>query len=335
MAKKKRKFKMIILFIVFEIVFTVITSIIYVYKGPFNNLKKVVVATIMGTQHQYFATAFLSQNDIKSIMGNNSSKNVEKIDVSKVKINTKKNNEIIRYDIHPDSGRYDGYLLEIPPTYKVKVAWTNKLGVVGQRTSEMAKEHNAIAAINGGAFRDKNKDSYGGAAAFPGRFVISNGNVIYKDKNISDSTPFKVVAFNKSNRLFAGNFSINDLQKMDVSEAVCFDLLGFNAPALIINGKGQIDDASAGDCGFQPRTAIGQKQDGTILFLVMDGRKNLTKSGATLKDVQDELLKHDAFNATILDGGFSSTLYYDGTVINNPHGWNGERYVATAFYVAN
>lgn len=330
---KKRKFKIIILFLLYQLLFISITAPIYIFRGPFNNLKKIVVATIMGTQHQYFVTAFLSQNEINKIIGNTSPKSTEKVDINKIKIDNKKNNEIVRYDIHPDSGRYDGYLLEIPPTYKVKIAYTNKLGIIGQRTSEMAKDHNAIAAINGGAFTDNKADSYGGSAAFPGGFVISNGNVVYKQPGVNENSVYKVTAFNKSNQLIVGMYSINDLQKMDVSEAVCFDLKGFNVPALIIGGQGRINDESAANSGFQPRTAIGQKQDGTVLFLVMDGRKNLVKAGATLKDVQDELLKHGAYNATILDGGFSSTMYYDGTVINAPHGWNGERYVATALYI--
>ncbi|WP_051624108.1 phosphodiester glycosidase family protein [Clostridium akagii] len=171
-------------------------------------------------------------------------------------------------------------------------------------------------------------NSYGGSAAFPGDFVISNSNVVYKDKDVGENDDFSVTAFTKSGKLIVGNHSINDLKKADVSEALCF-----RPPALIINNKLQINDDDAGIDGFQPRTAIGQTSDGTILFLVMDGRQTLVKSGATLKDAQDELLKHGAANATCLDGGFSSTLYYDGKVINNPHGWNGERYVATALLI--
>jgi len=327
---KKRKTKIIVLFFVYQLFFILITAPIYICKGPFVTLKKMVVATIMGTQHQYLVTSFLSQNEINKIINKNiSSKNIDKVNINKVKIDHKKSTDIIRYNIHPESGRYDGYLLEIPPSFKVKVAYTNKLGLEGQRTSEIAKDHNALAAINGGAFHDNTANSYGGSAAFPGDFVISNSNVVYKDKGIGENDPFSVTAFTKSGKLIVGNYSINDLKKGDVSEALCF-----RPPALIINNKCQINAADAGSDGFQPRTAIGQTSDGTILFLVMDGRENLIKSGATLKDAQDELLKHGAVNATCLDGGFSSTLYYDGKVINNPHGWNGERYVATALYVS-
>ncbi len=326
---KNKKFKLTLItcFIVYELLFTLITAPFYIYKGPFNNFKKVVVGTIMGTRHQYLATKFLSASEIDNITNRSEViKETSKININGVSITKKKSNNIIRYDLHPDSGRYDGYLLEIPNPLKIKVAYTKKLRVEGEKTSEMAKEHNALAAINGGAFLDNLQNTYGGSAAFPGGFVISKGKVIFNDSN--NDTKQSVTAFTKSGKLIVGKYSINELKKYDVSEAICF-----RPPVLIINGKGQISNKNAASDGFQPRTAVGQTADGTVLFLVMDGRKNLIKSGATLKDAQDELLKHGALNASNLDGGFSTTMYYDGKVINSPHGWNGERYVSTALYV--
>lgn len=323
---KKRKIKIILCFIIYEIVFILITSPIYIYRGPFNTLKKITVATIMGTRHQYFVTSFLSQSEINNILNtsnvtNNSSESGKASNISK-----SDNNEISCYEVTSDSGRYNGYLLSIPPKYKIKVAWTKKLGVEGQRTSEMAKDHNAIAAINGGAFTDNKSQTYGGSAAIPGGFVISGGNIIYPYNNADLNKKESVAAFTKSGRLVVGEHSINDLKSMDVSEAVCFI-----PPALVVDGKGQISDSTS--AGLNPRTAVGQTANGTVLFLVLDGRKNLINAGASLKDVQDLMLKYGAVNATSLDGGFSSTMYYNGKVINDTRSWNGERYVATALYV--
>lgn len=325
--QNKCKTKFFIYFMIYEIFFILVTSPFYIYKGPFNNFKKIVVATIMATRHQYFVTSFLSQKEIDNIINkDNFIDNNTKENVDNVKIVKDDNAKIICYEVKSDSGRYNGYLLSIPPTYKIRVALTKKLGVEGQRTSEMAKEHNALAAINGGAFTDNKSQTYGGSAAFPGGFVISDGNVVYKNEHISNDSKESVTAFTKSGQLIVGNHSINDLKSMDVSEAVCFI-----PPALVIEGKGQISDGAA--TGLNPRTAIGQTADGTVLFLVLDGRKNFVNSGASLKDVQDLMLKHGAVNATSLDGGFSSTMYYNGKVINNTHSWNGERYVATSLYV--
>ncbi len=104
----------------------------------------------------------------------------------------------------------------------------------------------------------------------------------------------------------------------------------FRKPNIIINGIKQIKDRF--EDGVNPRTAVGQKEDGTVLFLVLDGRK-LSKPGASLYDVQEIMKNRGAINAGMLDGGYSTTMYYKGDVINSPNAWDGERTVATAFYV--
>ena len=99
------------------------------------------------------------------------------------------------------------------------------------------------------------------------------------------------------------------------------------------NGSGKSTIKSGdGGWGIAPRTAIGQRKDGAILMLVIDGRQ--TRSvGATLKDVQNTMLQYGAVNATNLDGGSSASMYYEGEVINNPSDPLGERSVPSAIYV--
>lgn len=327
--KKKFSMKLVAFFIFYQILFISLTAPFLLLYGPFSNVKKTVVGTIMGTQHTYLVTTFLSMEAInkitnKTVVSKENTENNATQGFDGINIDSNLSNEVKRWDLHPDSGRYDGYLLEVNPL-KIKVAMTQKLGVRGEKTSELAKAHNALAAINGGSFVDNNsKGTFGGSGANPGGFVISKGIVVYKD--CTEDTKQSVTAFTKKGHLIVGNYSINQLKKYEVTEALCF-----RPPSLIINGKGQIEDA--GSEGLNPRTAIGQTKNGTVLLLVMDGRKNLIKSGATLKDAQEELLRHGAVTATCLDGGFSSTMYYDGKVISSPHGVNGERYVATALYV--
>lgn len=72
--------------------------------------------------------------------------------------------------------------------------------------------------------------------------------------------------------------------------------------------------------------------DGTVIFLVIDGR-NRNSIGAAAKDVTNVLLKNGAVNAALLDGGGSSTMYYKGNVINTPSNPSGERKVPSAFVV--
>lgn len=161
---------------------------------------------------------------------------------------------------------------------------TKYLGKMGQKTSEMAEEHDAVAAINGGAFVDKSSDgtTYAGTGAVPGGFVISGGKVIYPKNTLENGHVENVIAFTKGGQLIVGDHTLEELQKLNVQEAMCF-----RRPNIIINGVAQIKDKTAD--GLNPRTAVGQKEDGTVIFLVIDGRK-ITAPGASLYDVQQIML---------------------------------------------
>ena len=103
-------------------------------------------------------------------------------------------------------------------------------------------------------------------------------------------------------------------------------------PPLIVDGKKMITEGDGG-WGVGPRTAIGQKKDGTVLFLVVDGRQPGYSLGATLRDVQDILYEQGCYIAANLDGGSSSTLFYNGSVVNKPADLLGERMIPTTFIV--
>lgn len=328
MKFKKKHIKTFLFFILFEILFLGITTPLLFLYGPYESVRKMAISTVLETRHKYLVDKYIPKSVVNKALGvsNDTYDSEYNSKEANIQIKHKNDNEITRYDISTET--FDGYILEIKDPTKIKVAMTKYLGTNGQKTSEMAEERDAIAAINGGAFVDKSSDGtmYAGTGALPGGFVICNGKVVYPTEDIDKDTKENVVAFTKEGRLIVGDRSINELEKMNVKEAMCF-----RPPTLIINGKGMIKDKYEG--GLNPRTAIGQKEDGTVLFLVIDGRKSITKMGATLYDAQEILLDYGAVNAGNLDGGYSSTMYYNGEVINSPNSWNGERAVATAFYV--
>jgi exopolysaccharide biosynthesis protein len=333
--EKNRRFKPLVFFIgmVYIVLFLGVTTPVILLFGPYENTKKVFISTVLGTRHAYLITDIMSQKTIDKILGID--KQVEEpkeevvqnteTDLNKIKVKYTSGNDISRYDIHTD--RYNGYVLEIKNPLAVKVAMTKYVGKIGQKTSEMAEDHEAIAAINGGSFVDQSSDGtlYAGTGAEPGGFVISDGKVIYPKINVKKNNVENVIAFTKGGQLIVGDHTLEELQKLDVKEAMCF-----RRPNIIINGVPQVKDRMSD--GLNPRTAVGQKEDGTVIFLVIDGRK-ITSPGASLYDVQKIMLDRGAINAGALDGGYSSTMYYKGEVINSPNAWDGERSVATAFYV--
>jgi exopolysaccharide biosynthesis protein len=182
----------------------------------------------------------------------------------------------------------------------------------------MAKENDAIGGINAGGFEDTDGQGNGG---IPTSIVVKDGNILFKTQNDS----YSIVGFNKQGILVIGKYSLSEINKLNLKAAVSFE------PFLVVNGKPTIRSGNGG-WGMSPRTVIGQRKDGTVLMLVTEGRK-LSEPGATLKDVQDIMLKYQAYNAANLDGGSSTTIYWDGKILNDPSSSDGVRFIPTAFLI--
>jgi len=319
---------LVLLFILFELLFTAITGPFMVYYGPFKNVKSTVIGAEMTTLTlQWLATSFLSKEKIEQIMSEQkiepiAQDNLNGVD-SGVMVKNKNNNIIERYDV--TGKKFKGYLLVVNDPTRLKVGYSNKLGKEGELTSDIAKDNNAIAAINGGAFTDKTSGSLlAGIGANPAGVIMSSGKIVYDDMK-DENQKRECVAFTKLGKLLVGPYSIKEMKDFGVTEAVSF------GPAIIVNGRKTITKGDGG-WGIAPRTCIAQRKDGAILLLVIDGRE-LNSIGATLRDVQDVLYGYGAYNATNLDGGSSSTLFYDDKIINKPCGKAGERTVPSIIYV--
>jgi exopolysaccharide biosynthesis protein len=327
--KKTNAKTFVLLFIIFELIFTAITGPFVVYYGPFKNVKTTVVGAAMTTLTlQWVVTSFLSDDKIKQIMKEQAVETIVQVDNkdSGIKIENKNDNSIERYDIQ--GKKYKGYVLVISDPTRIKVGYSSKLGEEGQLTSEIAKDNGAIAAINGGGFTDKVEGAlWTGTGANPAGIIMANGKTVFND--IEDENAKKnVVALTKSGKLLVGPHSIKEMKESGVTEAVSF------GPALIVNGKKTINNGDGG-WGIAPRTAIAQRNDGSIILLVIDGRQ-VNSLGATLREVQDLLYdEYGAYNATNLDGGSSSTLFYNDEIVNSPCDSLGERSVPSIIYVEN
>lgn len=313
------------IFILFEIVFTILIAPFMLFYGPFENVKATVVGSAMTTStHQWIATTFLSRKQIDEILSRNKVNTIVQADISQLRneINAglvSNNNEIDKIKINGD--KYVGTLLIIKNPKSIRVGYSENLGEKGETTSAMAKRYNAVAAINAGGFvANKSGDNSKGN---PGGILISNGKIIYNSLKKNEQTC--IAGITKDGVLLVGNYSIEEMEKLGISEAVSF------GPALIVNGKKTITEGDGG-WGTAPRTAIAQRKDGSILFLVIDG-KYIGRLAVTLRELQDILYNYGAYNAVNLDGGSSSTMYYNGEVISNPYKASGERLIQSIFYV--
>ncbi|SFC57074.1 phosphodiester glycosidase family protein [Clostridium uliginosum] len=322
---KKRKFssKTFLAFLAFMLVFTACTGPFALLYGPFENAKRNYVGAAMTSMnHQFLAKWFLSDEKIAEILGGSSvssseNTNVDEIKIPKVKDGTIELNEI-------ENSKYKGYLLVIKDPTRVKVGYTSKLKKEGETTSKIAENNGAIAAINGGGFTDKSSNAqWTGNGGLPIGIIMNNGKIEFNDLGEDNKTD--LLAITKEGKLIVGNYSVNELQKLGVQEALSF------GPSLVVNGK-MTPMSGDGGWGIAPRTVIGQRADGAILFLVIDGR-SITSLGATLKEAQEVIYKCGAVNAINLDGGKSTTMYYEGDIVNTPSDSLGERAIPTAIIV--
>lgn len=329
-AKLKKHWKIITAFIVFEAVFTALTAPFFIYFGPFENLKSVVVESVYSTfSHKYMVETFLSQQAIERIVGKEgyyvptslaqqeSSPIIEEMPMTIVRTN-----KVDQFQISGEGLK--GYMLVIHDPTKIKVGYSSKLPLEGEFTSTIAKKNNAVAAINAGGFSYEDDVSWTSVGGKFEGFIIHEGKVIgnaHQDENAVDDA----IGFTEKGQLVFGRYSVNDLLKNGVKEAITFF-----GPQLIVKGRKVFANGETGGYGIAPRTAIGQKATGEVLFLVMDGR-SISTLGASMYELQEILHAHGAVNAIALDGGSSSVMYFNGKVINKPSNPMGERAIPSVF----
>ena len=303
-------------FLIINLVFLIVTSPFIVLFGPFDNIKRSVVGAIMTSRHPHYITWLFSEKEIKHLLGEVDSQNQPKQDLLKF---TKREDNSLRL-VNINSTRFTGYLLEIPDPTRVKAATAKDIQEKGDTVSTIAMNNNAVAGINAGGFYDPNGT---GTGRLPYGVIISEGKFLIGG-DIEEKV--QLIGLTKASVLVAGNYTSKEMRAMNMAEGVSF------GPPLIMNGKKLITEGDGG-WGVAPRTAIGQRKDGAILFLVIDGRQPGYSLGATLLDVQNILYEQGAYIAANLDGGSSTTLYFNGKVVNKPADMLGERMIPTAFVV--
>ena len=197
---------------------------------------------------------------------------------------------------------FKGYVLLIKDPARVTVGVSSNdfaHATAGMRIFELADKYNAVAAINAGEFRD---DGGVGTGYAPMGLTYSEGNCVW-----NDGLSRTFMGFDKNNRLYvAEGTTYAQAEELDMRDAVSFQ----TGNVLITNDGTNVTYYYAdSNTGVAQRTAIGQCADGTVIFLVTDGR-TASSMGATRNEIIDTLISYGAVTAGMLDGGSSSMLYY-------------------------
>lgn len=227
-------------------------------------------------------------------------------------------------ELDPISGKgYNGYVLLVHDPRLVRLVPAEVHGDMGEYITDMAKRVGAVAGTNASGFQDPNGEGWGGQAV---GLEMSGGKVLHAAE---PGSGWVTVGFTTDGVMVMGDYSVAQLQKMGVRDAMQFH------PELVVDGKPMITYGDGG-WGYGPRTAIGQAKDGTVIFVVINGRfHGGSGMGASQRQVMDIMLQYGAVNACAMDGGSSSVLYDDGKIVNTPSTLdpNGQRHLPDAWLV--
>ena len=207
---------------------------------------------------------------------------------------------------------YEGYMAIIYDPSRVTIAKSSGAGVTdsayGETLATISQKNDAKIAMNAGGFYDPFWNSNGGIPHGP---VIIDGKIDTNyERGVDDGG---IVGFNKDNKLVLKRMSAEQAVAEGIRDAVDW------GPYLIVNGVNQFKSTTwyTWTCA---RTAIGQRADGIVLMLVIDGLQEHSK-GASYADMASIMEKYGAVNAANMDGGTSTSMTLDHEYINSP--WNG------------
>lgn len=320
MTRKKVKrgvSKGLVFFIAFLMIVTTVfaTGFLYFkekYKGSAVAYSRQLIKDLPSSgMDATLAKFFYRESEIAAI------KNEVTIEVPKPQDNEDKGDGI---EIHKLKGStYQAIMMVVKNPEDLMVAVNPNLDSAGAGLSldEYISLHDGIAGINAGGFEDSGGNGNGGQAW---GIVISDGKLV--SSRMDDFT--SVIGINYNNMLVVGDMSARQALDWKVRDAVTF------GPIFI--DKFKVIFTEGRHPGLNPRTVIGQREDGAFLLLVIDGRQPVSY-GSTYEDIISIMQSFNAMTAANLDGGNSTVMVYDGQTLNSTVSIYGARNLPTAFVV--
>lgn len=335
MFRKSTK-KWVITLIILDIFAIICLITFYV---PFFGIRDFLITNAMPTMsHKYIARTFYSNKTIKEVLNSNKVIELEdstdptKIDFTKLVdtghyssiyeeqvLKRDKGNDLYKIITVEEDG-YKAYIAVIYDAKRVHLVSSSNSGK--QKIDEIAEENNAKIAINASGYTyGKNYTKIpSGAVIIDGKIASNVGKPYYGGG---------IVGFNEDGVLMLINDTATVAIKAGMVQGMEF------GPFLIVNGK-MANIKGDGGWGKAQRTAIAQRKDGIVLFLVSDGRQyNKGIIGMSMKQIATLLLKYGAYNASNLDGGNSAIMYANGKYISTPSTQEGDggRHLPNAWIV--
>jgi len=336
-VKKGKKVRTVLLRILCVLLVTVLLLVAALYgvmyilaKGPSETARDIFVMSVRETSAiGWLANLYLSDEEIAEIEAGRNADIYEETDTSLVNIGAGAAGEADAWGLIDDDG--DGIILEtvkgegysgfmmvvLDPSRVIMGSVPESLGKRGYTVEEMVQHFDAVAGTNAGGFEDLNGQ---GDGSIPDTAIVYKGEIYYGFKGTGNG----FVGFDDEYILHVGLNGTDAVSKANIQYGCSF------GPVLVKNGEGVDPDQL--QSGVNPRTAIGQRSDGAVLLLVIDGRQVISL-GATYADLMEIMLRYGAVNACNLDGGSSSMMYYNGAYVNNCASVIGIRPIPSSFVV--
>lgn len=197
---------------------------------------------------------------------------------------------------------YKAYVLLVKDPTRVFVGTSTddfSNATAGVNIFKAAERYGALACINGGEFLDNGGHGSGYA---PLGLTFSKGECVFDDGSVKTFMGFT----NDNVLIVRESMTAAEAKELGIRDAVSFQ----NGNTLIEkNGDKLVMYYADGNTGTSQRSAIGQREDGTVIMIVTDGR-TASSPGATHNDMIDLMVSYGAVSAGMLDGGSSAMMYY-------------------------
>ena len=316
-----RRFFLVLFTVVILVLAALVLVMNLVFNGPSPAARdKLTMTLIEASATKWVPALFIGEDTVAEIRESVSDSGLEEDVTDTTKVIIQANNVITgnsnEWDNYPDGVRierrsgdtYNAHIMIVRNPAQVYMGTSTEkfsTAIPGKRITEvMAENPDVIAAINAGAFNDDGTaSSYVGST--PLGLVMSNGNCVWTSGKQPGLEGF--AGFNEDNILVVSktNLSQSEAENLKIRDGCCF------GPVLIVNGEVNLE-AYNNKSGFNPRTAIGQRADGAVIFVCIDGRQ-AGSLGGTYADIINIMQEYGAVNACNMDGGSSSVMMYRDT----------------------
>ena len=316
-----RRFFLVLFTVVILVLAALVLVMNLVFNGPSPAARdKLTMTLIEASATKWVPALFIGEDTVAEIRESVSDSGLDEDVTDTTKVIIQANNVITgnsnEWDNYPDGVRverrsgdtYNAHIMIVRNPAQVYMGTSTEkfsTAIPGKRITEvMAENPDVIAAINAGAFNDDGTaSSYVGST--PLGLVMSNGNCVWTSGKQPGLEGF--AGFNEDNILVVSktNLSQSEAENLKIRDGCCF------GPVLIVNGEVNLE-AYNNKSGFNPRTAIGQRADGAVIFVCIDGRQ-AGSLGGTYADIINIMQEYGAVNACNMDGGSSSVMMYRDT----------------------